>query len=118
MKKPLGIYVHIPFCVKKCGYCDFCSVTDFSLIPDYIARLCADIRAAGEAHGGEYRVDTVYFGGGTPSCAGAALTDALGAIRGGFELDENAEISLEVNPATADLKLLKALREIWERRAA
>ena len=111
MKKPLGIYVHIPFCVKKCGYCDFCSVTDFSLIPDYISRLCADIRSAGEARGGEYRVDTVYFGGGTPSCAGAGLIDVLGAIRAAFELDGNAEISFEANPATADLTLLKSLRE-------
>ena len=111
MKKPLGIYVHIPFCVKKCGYCDFCSVTDFSLIPAYVSRLCDDIRAAGEAHGDEYRVDTVYFGGGTPSCAGTGLIDALDAIRTAFEVEENAEISFEVNPATADLPLLKSLRE-------
>ena len=111
MKKPLGIYVHIPFCVKKCGYCDFCSVTDFSLIPAYISRLCADIRAAGEAHGGEYRVDTVYFGGGTPSCAGTELIKALDAIRASFDVDADAEISFEANPATADLPLLKSLRE-------
>ena len=111
MKKPLGIYVHIPFCVKKCGYCDFCSVTDFSLIPAYISRLCADIRAAGEAHGNGYRVDTVYFGGGTPSCAGTELAGVLNAIRASFELEADAEISFEVNPATADLVLLKALRE-------
>lgn len=110
MKKALGIYVHIPFCVKKCGYCDFCSVADFSLIPEYITRLCADIREAGEKHGADCRVDTVYFGGGTPTCAGTRLIDALDAIRAGFELDEDAEISLEANPATADLELLKALR--------
>ena len=111
MKKPLGIYVHIPFCVKKCGYCDFCSVTDFSLIPAYISRLCADIRAAGEAHGNGYRVDTVYFGGGTPSCAGTELVRALEAIRASFEVEADAEISFEANPATADLKLLSVLRE-------
>ena len=108
--KPLGIYVHIPFCVKKCGYCDFCSVTDFSLIKDYAVRLCADIRKAGETCG-DYTVDTVYFGGGTPTCAGEELCGILEAIREAFAVTADAEISFEANPATADLALLRKLRE-------
>lgn len=111
MKKPLGIYVHIPFCVKKCGYCDFCSVTDFSLIEKYVARMCEDIISAGKAHGERYFVDTVYFGGGTPTCVGEGLCKILSAIRSAFELNNNAEISFEANPATADTKLLRKLRE-------
>ena len=74
--KPLGIYVHIPFCVKKCGYCDFCSVTDFSLIKDYAVRLCADIRKAGETCG-DYTVDTVY---GTTHAMGLVPGDQAAAF--------------------------------------
>lgn len=107
--EPLGLYVHIPFCLKKCGYCDFCSVTDFSLIGDYIARLRADIAEAGEKCGGR-AADTVYFGGGTPTCVGEALCGVLETIRGSFALSDKAEISFEANPATADEKLLSSLR--------
>lgn len=110
MKNPLGIYVHIPFCVKKCGYCDFCSVTDFSLIKKYVSRMCDDIVSAGEKYGDNYFVDTVYFGGGTPTCAGEGLCDILSAIKTAFKLEDNAEISFEANPATADVKLLSKLR--------
>lgn len=108
-EKTLGLYIHIPFCVKKCGYCDFCSVTDFSLIPGYVERVCDDIRAAGRSCGG-LTVDTVYFGGGTPTCAGEALNGILTAVRGSFCLAEDAEITVEANPATADLPLLTSLR--------
>ena len=64
--KPLGLYLHIPFCVKKCAYCDFYSITDASLKADYTAALIRDIKAYGERCSG-YTVDTVYIGGGTPT---------------------------------------------------
>ena len=68
--KLLGLYLHIPFCVKKCAYCDFYSITDASLKADYTAALIRDIKAYGERCSG-YMVDTVYIGGGTPTCLGA-----------------------------------------------
>mgnify|MGYP001109402438 CR=1 FL=1 len=69
MRRPLGIYLHIPFCKSKCGYCDFCSFpgvsgTDRSL---YVRELVKDLRRWGEKIGADYTVDTVYFGGGTPT---------------------------------------------------
>ncbi len=111
MKKPLGIYVHIPFCVKKCGYCDFCSVTDFSLIEKYVARICEDISEAGRRYADKYFVDTVYFGGGTPTCVREGLCRILSSIKSVFEVTADAEISFEANPATADAQLLAKLRE-------
>lgn len=66
-RRPLGVYVHIPFCVKKCAYCDFLSFpADEATREKYVEALCAEIRANAE-NGGEYEVVTIYFGGGTPS---------------------------------------------------
>lgn len=107
----LGIYVHIPFCVKKCGYCDFCSVADFSHTGEYVKKLCEDINAKGKELSGCRRADTVYFGGGTPTCIGTGLITVLDAVRESFNVTEDAEISFEANPATADYGLLKSLRE-------
>ena len=71
--KLLGLYLHIPFCVKKCAYCDFYSITDASLKADYTAALIRDIKAYGERCSG-YTVDTVYIGGGTPTCLAQAIS--------------------------------------------
>ena len=72
-KKKLGIYVHIPFCKSKCEYCDFYSIgggRDKRLTDDYLQTLADHIKETG-ALAPDYRVDTVYFGGGTPSFFGA-----------------------------------------------
>ena len=103
----LGIYVHVPFCKKKCGYCDFCSVTDCDLADAYTERICADIAKAGGEHSAT--VDSIYFGGGTPTVIGKRLITILDTIKAAFTLSDNCEITVEANPATADFELLEAL---------
>lgn len=105
----LGLYLHIPFCVKKCGYCDFYSVTDAALMDAYTDALVREIRLYGEKAAG-YVTDTVYLGGGTPSYLGEArLCRILRSVREHFSLAENAEITIECNPESTDRRLLEAL---------
>ena len=105
----LGLYLHIPFCVKKCDYCDFYSVTDAALMDAYTDALVREIRLYGEKAAG-YVTDTVYLGGGTPSYLGEArLCRILRSVREHFSLAENAEITIECNPESTDRRLLEAL---------
>lgn len=111
-KTPLGIYVHIPFCRSKCEYCDFYSVTDREdkVLDGYVEAVCSHIREAGALAPG-YVVDTVYFGGGTPSFFGAeGLAVILSVIRKSFDVARNAEITFEANPDSVSDKLLRRLR--------
>ena len=111
-KTPLGIYVHVPFCRSKCQYCDFYSLTckDDKSIETYIRAICAHIRETGPLTPG-YKVDTIYFGGGTPSFLGAdALATILTTIRRVFDVDPNAEITLEANPDSLSDQLLRRVR--------
>jgi len=111
-KSPLGIYVHVPFCRSRCAYCDFCSQTsrDDKLIDGYLEAVCEHIKEAG-ALAPNYKVDTIYFGGGTPSFLGAdALATILTAIRRSFDVDNNAEITFEANPDSVSDSLLRRLR--------
>ena len=107
----LGIYVHIPFCLAKCSYCAFVSkVCDEAVQHSYVAALCGEITAAG----GDFSVpvDTVFFGGGTPTVLGASkLTIILQTVRNSFQLTEDAEISIEANPGTVDSASLEQLRQ-------
>ena len=108
--RPLGLYLHIPFCVKKCAYCDFYSVTDASRMDAYTDALIRSIREYGEKSAGR-TTDTVYLGGGTPSyLGGARLERILHAVRGSFALAEDTEITVECNPESTDAALLDALR--------
>ena len=105
----LGLYLHIPFCVKKCDYCDFYSVTDAALMDAYTDALVREIRLYGEKAAG-YVTDTVYLGGGTPSyLGGARLERILHAVRESFALAEDTEITVECNPESTDRRLLEAL---------
>ena len=111
-KTPLGIYVHVPFCRSKCQYCDFYSMAckDDKSIETYIRSICAHIRETGPLTPG-YKVDTIYFGGGTPSFLGAdALATILTTIRRSFDVDANAEITLEANPDSVSDQLLRRVR--------
>lgn len=111
-KKPLGIYVHVPFCRSKCQYCDFYSLTtkDDRLLDGYLDAVCAHIRESGELCPG-YEVDTIYFGGGTPSYFGAdGIAAILSAIRKSFDVAYAAEITFEANPDSVTPKLLRRLR--------
>ena len=100
------IYVHNPFCVRKCPYCDFYSITDRSLAEDYYTAASAEVRFWAEfdkRHGcsEDDGPDTVYFGGGTPSCVPENLVcSLLETITDSFGIGSDAEITLEVNPAS------------------
>ncbi len=111
-KQPLGIYIHVPFCRSKCQYCDFYSVTtkDDRLLDGYLHAVCSHIREAG-ALAPEYLVDTVYFGGGTPTFFGAeGMAAILTAIRKSFDVAHSAEITFEANPDSVSDRLLRRLR--------
>ncbi len=103
----IGIYIHIPFCSGKCPYCDFYSVSpDGKLKQEYCAALEREMtRYAG------LPVDTVYFGGGTPTLMGGELlTRLLGSVKDTFVVDRDAEITFEMNPRTADPEMLRILK--------
>ena len=111
-KTPLGIYVHIPFCRSKCQYCDFYSITDKNdrLMEDYMDAVCDHIRETGDLCP-DYQVDTIYFGGGTPSFFGAdGMAAILTTIRKNFDVAGNAEITFEANPDSVTPRLLRRLR--------
>ncbi len=101
MKKPSGLYVHIPFCKSKCRYCDFNSFADCEKhIAPYFFALFKDISRYGKEYGDHF-FDTVYFGGGTPSYAGAEnIAKTLGVLRENFNISEDVEITVECNPGT------------------
>ena len=111
-KTPLGIYIHVPFCRSKCQYCDFYSVTnkDDKLMEGFLKAICAHIKESGQLAPG-YRVDTIYFGGGTPSFFGSdGMATILTAIRRYFDVDSAAEITFEANPDSVSDPLLRRLR--------
>lgn len=108
----LGIYIHIPFCRSKCDYCDFYSLAGREERMDaYQKALLAHLKESALA-ARSFSVDTVYFGGGTPSYYGAKrLRELLGAIQKHYRVEKDAEITFEANPDSADLKTLLALRK-------
>ena len=111
-KTPLGIYVHVPFCRSKCQYCDFYSMAtkDDKLIDGYLDAVCDHIKEAGELAPG-YKVDSVYFGGGTPTFFGAdGMAVILTTIRRNFDVTADAEITFEANPDSVSDRLLHRLR--------
>jgi oxygen-independent coproporphyrinogen-3 oxidase len=111
-KKPLGIYIHVPFCRSKCVYCDFYSITnkDDKLLDAYLNAICTHIKETGPL-APNYHVDTIYFGGGTPSFFGAdGMIAILTAIRKSFHVDLRAEITFEANPDSISPRLLRRLK--------
>ena len=110
--KKLGIYIHVPFCIKKCNYCDFCSLPDTSgtLMESYVDALCAKIRDFSPL-ARKYSVDTVYFGGGTPTLMSPHHFERiLSILFSEYDIEKNAEITCECNPASIDGAGLTALR--------
>ena len=111
-KTPLGIYIHVPFCRSKCQYCDFYSVTtkEDKWFDGYLDAVCQHIQEAG-ALAPDYVVDTIYFGGGTPSFFGAdGMIAILNTIRKAFRVSGAAEITFEANPDSVSDRLLRRLR--------
>lgn len=108
----LELYIHIPFCVRKCAYCDFLSFPsgeeERAL---YAERLTEEIEEAGAASG-DYVVTAIFLGGGTPSVLAPEQTEGiLAAVKKSFHVAEDAEITTEVNPGTADREKLKAWKQ-------
>lgn len=108
-----GIYVHIPFCVKKCNYCDFPSYPGFEgIFHDYAAAVCTEIENTRNEYG-VLEADTIFFGGGTPSLLSPQdISLIFNAIEKSFRLTGDAEISLEANPGTLSEDKLKAYRDL------
>ena len=100
--KALGLYLHFPFCVRKCAYCDFYSIEKTEKIAAYTDALIAQIRSF-RVRCKPYLVDTVYLGGGTPSIFPSEnIVRILDAVRSTFRLSDSVEISMEANPGTLD----------------
>lgn len=97
-KTPLELYVHIPFCIRKCQYCDFLSgPSDQRTRDNYVDALCREIRSISQKE--SYEVVSVFIGGGTPSVlSGEQLCRIMDEIRQAFALSEDAEITMEANP--------------------
>ena len=111
-KKPLGIYIHIPFCRSKCEYCDFYSLTEQvdKLAKPFLEAITTHIAESGPLTTG-YLVDTIYFGGGTPSFFGArGLIAILNTIRKHFDVSPTAEITFEANPDSVTPLMLRRLK--------
>lgn len=108
--KEIGIYVHIPFCKSKCYYCDFCSFAKKEkMVEEYMKCLSYEIKSKRRD---EKMVKTIYIGGGTPSCIDSSyIVKILKLIKKYYNVYNNAEITIEVNPGTCDVKKFKAYRE-------
>ena len=113
-REPFGIYVHVPFCVTRCGYCDFNTYTDLGgLQATYAETAVAEVRMARKVLGERApRVDTVFVGGGTPTLLSPRdLGRVLRSIEQEFGLAEGAEVTTEANPDSVDADSLAQLRE-------
>lgn len=109
--RPLELYLHIPFCVKKCLYCDFLSApADERMRETYLQALIAELRGRAAEYE-PYTVTSVFVGGGTPSILkGEQLLELFHAVRIFYRLEGDAEITVEVNPGTADAAKLACMR--------
>jgi oxygen-independent coproporphyrinogen-3 oxidase len=109
MVEPAGIYLHIPFCIRKCPYCDFYSVTDFSLKKAFINSIKKEMKSSPCL---DLCFDTIYIGGGTPSTLDAKdLAGLIETAYSGFKFIDDTEITVEINPGTISLKALKEYRK-------
>jgi oxygen-independent coproporphyrinogen-3 oxidase len=108
----IGLYLHIPFCTAKCGYCDFNSYAGHEhMIPSYAETLLKEA-ALWHTAVGERQLETVFFGGGTPSLNPAAeMRRILDGLRATYRIMPDAEVSLEANPGSLDSDYLRALRD-------
>ena len=114
--EPLGLYLHIPFCVDRCSYCSFVSTREEGLRPAALKKLTEDLCAWG-ADLEHPPLDTLYLGGGTPSVLSVGeLSSLTEAVRKAFPCSSLLEATLEANPGTVDLAWLQAARSLgWDR---
>ena len=102
-----GIYIHIPYCLQRCTYCDFATYEKSKILPpgEYVELLKKEIQFYQSAFS-QKKLDTIYFGGGTPSLIDAELIVSIlnELANNGFQTHTETEITLEINPATIDEK--------------
>ena len=116
MSAPLSLYLHVPFCASRCGYCDFNTYTATELgdgvdRASFHEHLSAEITMAARQLAATHRVDTVFVGGGTPTLIGAdALNHLIAHIRDDFEVAPDVEITTEANPDSVDERMLTELK--------
>ncbi len=117
-----GVYLHIPFCRSRCSYCDFATdvYKNQETVERYVSALCREIENFSQLQTFDSQfVETIYFGGGTPSLLTAKqLGKILSAIHKKFFVDENSEITMEMNPATVTLETLQAYKNLGINRAS
>lgn len=108
----LELYIHIPFCVRKCAYCDFLSgPANEETREEYVKLLCEEICLAKEKTNG-YLVSTIFFGGGTPSILeGSQMKRIMNVVKETFDISDDCEISMEMNPGTVNEEKLQAYYE-------
>ncbi len=107
-KKELEIYIHIPFCVRKCRYCDFLSSSAPADVQEaYMEALCKEVEGSSYEYG-DYRVVSVFIGGGTPSIVNPSwISKLMNLLKEKFDVDKEAEITIEMNPGTVNEKALE-----------
>jgi oxygen-independent coproporphyrinogen-3 oxidase len=117
--KRAGIYIHVPFCRSRCSYCDFATgAYEEALAEKYVHALVREIETF-ERVVESVEVDTIYFGGGTPSLLTAAqVSSVLDAVRRRFHIEASAEVTLEMNPGTVTAEHLRLLRDAGVNRAS
>jgi len=109
-----GLYVHIPFCTRRCGYCDFNTFAGQShLIPQYIKALGQEVDWVGQRHAGQMTIDSIFFGGGTPTMLNTGQFETiLQQIRRTFVVEEDCEVTTEANPGTVNARSVQELRAL------
>ena len=112
-RKKIGLYIHIPFCVSKCRYCDFLSMPyDYDVREQYTMSLCKEIERFAKEHADEYVVNSVFFGGGTPSILEPELFEKIiSTVRDNFKMNTDSEITIECNPGTVTYDKLGTYKE-------
>lgn len=111
-----GIYIHIPFCVSRCGYCDFYKTTNFEQKESFVSLLLREIELRKNYLEGSL-INTIYFGGGTPSVLSLPqFENIFKLLKSCFLIDANAEITVECNPDDISLTLLKGLKQLGVNR--
>ena len=114
----ISLYLHIPFCVTKCNYCDFNTYAGIEeLMPEYVSAVMEEIKMWGDGLGGETRVATIFFGGGTPSLLPVKdVAKILDACQGSFTCETGMEVTLESNPGDLSVEHLEGLRGVGVNR--
>jgi oxygen-independent coproporphyrinogen-3 oxidase len=113
-RKKLGVYVHIPFCKRRCRYCNFLSDAETGAHERalYVSQLKCEIAGKGDAYGDKFEVDTVFIGGGTPTILSHdEIDDVIESVYSRFRVADDAEITVESNPGTVDRAYLERLKE-------